>query len=88
MPTWPAICTREATAESWKPLQQGCEKRENKEPRLVGDQPLSFEEFIRAHARGCFVCHGRNSRFQHDHRTCPTHKGEAYKKAHGSKKRL
>ena len=36
----------------------------------------------------CFVCYGPNSRFQQDHRTCPTNKArtEAYKKAHRSKK--
>ena len=31
---------------SWKPLQQGWRKREKKEPRRVGDPPLSFGEFI------------------------------------------
>ena len=41
---------------SWKPLQQGCKKREKKEPRQVGDPPLPFGEFIRAHPQGCFVC--------------------------------
>ena len=35
------------------------------------------------------MCYGRRKGFNHDHRTCPTHKAdtEAYKKAHGSKKR-
>ena len=28
---------------SWKPLQQGWKKREKREPRRVGDPPLSFE---------------------------------------------
>ena len=45
---------------SWKPLQKGCKKKEKKEPRRVGDPPLSFGEFIRAHPQGCFVCYGRN----------------------------
>ena len=55
----------------------------------MGDPPLSFGEFIRAHPQGCFVCYGRNKGFNHDHRTCPIRKAdtEAYKKAHGSKKR-
>ena len=37
----------------------------------------------------CFVCYGRKKGFNHDHRTCFTHKAdtEAYKKVHGSKKR-
>ena len=35
------------------------------------------------------MCYGRKKGFNHDHRTCPVHKAdtEAYKKAHGSKKR-
>ena len=74
---------------SLKPLRQGWKKREKKEPRRVGDPPLSFGEFIRAHPQGCFVYYGRNTSLQHDHRTCPVHKAntEAYKKAHGSTKR-
>ena len=74
---------------SWKPLQKGWKKKEKKEPRRIGDPPLSFGEFIRAHPQGCFVCYGRNKGFNHDHRTCPIHKAdtEAYKKVHGSKKR-
>ena len=74
---------------SWKPLQKGWKKKEKKEPRRMGDPPLSFEEFIRAHPQGCFVCYGRNKGFNHDHRTCPIHKAdtEAYKKVHVSKKR-
>ena len=74
---------------SWKPLQKGWKKKEKKEPRRIGDPPLSFGEFIRAHPQGCFVCYGRNKGFDHDHRKCPVHKAdmEAYKKVHGSKKR-
>ena len=55
----------------------------------MGDPPLSFGEFIRAHPQNCFMCYGRNKGFNHDHRTCPIHKAdtEAYKKVHGSKKR-
>ena len=35
------------------------------------------------------MCYGRKQGFNHDHRTCPIHQAdtEAYKKAHGSKKR-
>ena len=74
---------------NWKPLQQGWRKQEKRDPRRIGDPPLSFGEFIRAHPQGCFVCYGRKRGFNHDHRTCPVHKAdtEAYKKAHGSKKR-
>ena len=80
---------KESNRGSWTPLQQGSKKREKKEPRRVGNPPLSFVEFIPAHLQGCFVCYGRSSPFQHDHRTCPIHKAdmEAYKKAHGTKKR-
>ena len=74
---------------SLKPLQKRWKKKEKKEPRRIVDPPLSFEEFIRAHPKGCFVCYGRNKGFNHDHRTCPIHKAdmEAYKKVHRSKKR-
>ena len=74
---------------SWKPLQKGWKKQEEKDPRRIGDPLLSFGEFIRAHPQGCFVCYGRNKGFSHDHRTCPIHKAdtEAYKKVHGLKKR-
>ena len=54
---------------SWKPLQQGWKKREKRDPRRIGDPPLSFGEFIRAHPQGCFVCYGRKKGFNHDHRT-------------------
>ena len=74
---------------SWKPLHPGWKKKEKRDPRRIGSPPLSFQEFIRAHPQGCFVCYGRKQGFNHDHRTCPIHQAdtEAYKKAHGSKKR-
>ena len=61
---------------SWKPLQKGWKKKEKKDPRRIGEPPLSFGEFIRAHPQGCFVCYGRNKGFNHDHRTCPIHKAK------------
>ena len=74
---------------SLKPLQKGWKKKEKKELRRIGDPPLSFGEFKGAQPQGCFLCYGRNTGFNHDHRTCPIHKAEteAYKKVHGSKKR-
>ena len=74
---------------SWKPLQQGWKKREKKEPRRVGDPPLSFGGFIQAHPQGPFICYGQGSPFQHHHWTCPIHKAdtEAYRKAHRTKER-
>ena len=79
----------ESKRRSSKPLQQGWKKKEKKDPRRIGNPPLSFGEFIRAHPQGCFVCYGRKQGFNHDHRTCPIHQTdtETYKKAHGSKKR-
>ena len=55
----------------------------------MGDPPLSFGEFIRAHPQGCFVSYGRNKGFNNNQRTCAVHKAdrEAYKKVHGSEKR-
>ena len=74
---------------SWKPLLQGWKKKEKKDRRRIGNPPLSFGEFIRAHPQGCFVCYGRKQGFNHHHRTCPIHQAdtEAYKKPHGLKKR-
>ena len=95
-PTETAVCASVASnlnagsnRGSWKPLQKGWKKKEKKEPRRMGDPPLSFAEFIRAHPQGCFVCYGRNKGFNHDHRTCLIHKAdtEAYKKVHRLKKR-
>ena len=73
----------------WKPLQKGWKQKEKKDPRRIGDPPLSFAEFTQAHPQSCFLCYGRNKGFNHDHRTCPIHKAdrEAYKKVHWSKKR-
>ena len=74
---------------SWKPLQKGWKKKEKKEPRRMGDPPLSFGKFIRVHPQRCFVCYGRNKGCNHDHWTFPIHKAdtEAHKKLHGSEKR-
>ena len=74
---------------SWKPLQKGWRKKEKKEPRRMGDPPLSFGEFKQAHPGGCFLFYGRNKGVNHDHRTCPINKAdtEVYKNVHRSKKR-
>ena len=73
---------------SWKPLQKSWKKKEKKEPRRIGDPPLSFREFIGNHPQGFFVSYGRNKGFNHDHRACPIHNAdlEASKKVHGSKR--
>ena len=83
------ILTTGSNHGGWKPLQKGWKKKEKKGTRRVGDPPLSFGEFIRAHPQGCFVCYWRNKGVNHDQRTCPVHKAdtETYKKVHGSKKR-
>ena len=49
---------------SWKPLQQGWKKKEKKDPRRIGNPPLSFGEFIRAHRQGCSVCYRRKQGFK------------------------
>ena len=49
---------------NWKPLQKGCKKKEKKEPRRIGDPPLSLGEFIRAHPQRCFMCYGKKQRVQ------------------------
>ena len=94
-PTKTAVCALVANKPntgsnrgSRKPLQKYWRKKEKKEPRRIGDPPLSFGEFIRAQPLGCFVSYGRNKGFNHDHRIFPVHKAntEAYKKVHGSKK--
>ena len=59
---------KESNRGSWKRLQQVWKKREKKERCRVGDPPLSFREFFRAHPQGCFVCYGRSSPFQQDQR--------------------
>ena len=68
---------------------RGSWEKEKKQLRRMGNPPLSFGEFIRAHSQGCFVCYGRNKGFDHDPRTCPVHKAdmEACRKVNGSKKR-
>ena len=62
-------------------LKEGAPLRWRSTTVLLGSSPSS--------PQGCFVCYGQNSPFHHDKQTCPTHKAdmEAYKKAHGSKKR-
>ena len=39
---------------NWKPLQPGWKKQEKRDPRRIGDPPLSFGEFVRAHPQGLF----------------------------------
>ena len=61
-----------STSGGCKPLQQGWKQRETKKPRRVGNLPLSFGEFIRAHPQGFFVFYGRVSPFQHARSTMHT----------------
>ena len=80
---------KEGTHGSCKLLRQGSRKSVKREPCGVGYPPRSFAELVQGHAQGCFVSSGQNIPFQQNHQTCPTHKDgtEAYKKAHGLKKR-
>ena len=43
--------------------------RQGKEPRRIGNPPLSFTEYLREHG-GCWVCYGKERSHKHDHKTC------------------
>ena len=50
-----------------------------KEPRRIGNPPLSFREYRSQHD-GCWVCYGKGNNHAHDHRQCKVY--EADKKAY------
>ena len=54
-PSAPSWLHRGGNQVYWKPLQQGWKKGEKKEPRRIGDPPLSFGEFIRTHPLKLFL---------------------------------
>ena len=74
---------------NWKPLQQGWRKQEKRDPRRIGDPPLSFGSSyeLTLRAVSCVMGGSEASTMTTEH--APFHKAdtEAYKKAHGSKKR-
>ena len=54
---------------SWRPLQQGWKKKEKKDPRRIGNPPLSFGEFIRGWPTSARV-------FDRQSETCQAEGGE------------
>ena len=60
--------------------------RQGKEPRGIGNPPLSFTEYRREHG-GCWVCYGKGRSHRHDHKTCKVYEEEkrAYFQAHPEK---
>ena len=53
--------------------------KKGKEPRRIGNPPLSFLEYRSQHD-GCWVCYGKGNNHAHDHRQCKVY--EADKKAY------
>ena len=53
--------------------------KKGKEPRRIGNPPLSFREYRSQHD-GCWVCYGKGNNHAHDHRQCKVY--EADKKAY------
>ena len=53
--------------------------KKGKEPRRIGNPPLSFREYRSQHD-GCWVCYGKGNNNAHDHRQCKVY--EADKKAY------
>ena len=58
-----------------------------KEPRRIGNPPLSFREYRSQHDR-CWVCYGKGNNHAHDHRQCKVYEADkkAYFAAHPEKK--
>ena len=61
--------------------------KKGKEPRRIGNPPLSFREYRSQHD-GCWVCYGKGNNHAHDHRQCKVYEADkkAYFAAHPEKK--
>ena len=61
--------------------------KKSKEPRRIGNPPLSFREYRSQHD-GCWVCYGKGNNHAHDHRQCKVYEADkkAYFAAHPEKK--
>ena len=61
--------------------------KNRKEPRRIGNPPLSFREYRSQHD-GCWVCYGKGNNHAHDHRHCKVYEADkkAYFAAHPDKK--
>ena len=64
--------------QDWSRLSRVGPKK-GKEPRRIGNPPLSFREYRSQHD-GCWVCYGKGNNHAHDHRQCKVY--EADKKAY------
>ena len=58
-----------------------------KEPRRIGNPPLSFREYRSQHT-GCWVCYGKGNNHAHDHRLCKVYAADrkTYFAAHPDRK--
>ena len=61
--------------------------KKGKEPRRIGNPPLSFREYRSQHD-GCWVCYGKGNNHAHEHRQCKVYEADkkAYFAAHPEKK--
>ena len=69
----------------WNRLDPRTKSR--KEPRRIGNPPLSFREYRSQHD-GCLVCYGKGNNHAHDHRHCKVYEEDkkTYFTAHPDKK--
>ena len=61
--------------------------KNGKEPRRIGNPPLSFREYRSQHT-GCWVCYGKGNNHAHDHRHCKVYEEDkkTYFAAHPDRK--
>ena len=66
----------------WSPVGP----KKSREPRRIGNPPLSFREYRSQHD-GCWVCYGKGNNHAHDHRQCKVYEADkkAYFAAHPEK---
>ena len=51
--------------------------RQRKEPRRIGNPPLSFTKYRREHG-GCWVCYEKGRYHKHDHKTCKVYEEDKW----------
>ena len=70
----------------WNRLEPGFNKN-RKEPRRIGNPPISLREYTAQHG-GCCVCYSKGNSHAHDHRQCKVYEADrkAYFAAHPEKK--
>ena len=61
--------------------------KNHREPRRIGNPPLSFREYRSQHT-GCWVCYGKGNNHAHDHRHCKVYEEDkkTYFAAHPDRK--